>query len=99
MRRKVHNGLMHAILHFEQRNTLRFTGHDLFHQRVRQSTAGRIYAFNGGWQLTMVARQHYPFGFSDGNPASGFQCLSRFVNKQRAEFASAQHTMIGADQR
>ena len=88
--RKLHDVLVHAILHAQQRHRLGVVLHDALHERLAQSAAQGGDALHRRWQLTMVACKHHTRGAAHGNPAGSLQSLCRLVDEQRPKLHAVQ---------
>ena len=50
-----HDGIVHAVLHFEQGDGVGLILHDAFHERLAESLFHGLVALDGGWKLLVVA--------------------------------------------
>ena len=67
---EAHDVLVHAVLHGQHAGCARLALDALFKQGFAQAFAGGLFAFDCGWQLVVVARQHKALAFGNGNPAT-----------------------------
>ena len=93
--RKAHYGVVHAVLHGEQRHHVGLVLHYALHQRAPQAHLHGLVALHRGRQLAVVAGEHHPADAPHGYPAGGLKGLGGLVDEQRAELHAVEQA-VGA---
>ena len=94
IRRELHDGVVHAVLYFEQCHTFRHVLHDTFHHGLGKALPLRLEAFDGGGQLLVVTGEYDSAGSSERYPRRSLQGLCRLIDEEGGELVSHQH-LIG----
>ena len=84
---EVHDVAVHAVLGGEECDAVGFGVRYFLHEGLVEASAGGLGAFDGGWQLAVVAAEDDAVGFEYGCPAGGFEGLGGFVDEEGGEAA------------
>ena len=95
----MHDLVVHAILHPQQRHHLGFVLYDTLHERLVQSGTLGSHALHRGRQLTIIASQDDARHLADGYPAGGLKGLGCLVDEECPELHPLQQTVGTAHQR
>ena len=89
----MHDVVVHAILHLQQRHALRLVLDDTLHERLAQSTLHRGDALHRRRQLTVVAGEDDAVGPADGYPTGGLERLRGLVDEERGKLLTFKQTV------
>ena len=99
VRAELHDLVVHAVLHLQQRDTLGLVLDDAFHEGRAQTALQSLKALDGGRQLAVVTSEDDAAGAADGYPAGRLERLGRLVDKEGAEFLAVEQFVSRTHQR